>query len=103
MIRLPASRFPSVTQTRLYAMPETLTDAGWFPSRAMVNSVIFATECSNPLAMKAYRHQKMAMALPASLVARADIHRASVTSQLQRIDRASSCSTGAFFLVDDTV
>src|SRR5579872_2485681 len=53
--------------------------------------------------MKANRHQKIAIHLAASLVIRAAIQIARQTSQLHRIARASSDSTGAFILAAATV
>src|SRR6266581_4110722 len=64
---------------------------------------MLATECSKPLAIKAYRHQKIAMHLAASLVIRAEVQIARQTSQLHKIARATNSSAGAFILAAATL
>ena len=64
---------------------------------------MLATECSKPLAMKAYRHQKIAMHFAVSLVIRAEVQIARQTSQLHRIARATSSSAGALILAAATL
>src|SRR5690348_17408318 len=92
MINAPLTMLPSVTHSRLCAMPAKEMASGCSVNSAIENSVMLATECSKPLPMKAKRHQKMAMHFAESLVMRAAIHSARHTSQLHRMARAKSAS-----------
>src|SRR5580700_3722962 len=94
---------PSVTQSRLYPMPPRLTLGGWSPSRATANTVILATECSKPQAMKANRHHQIRMHLAASEVARELVQMARQTSQLHSAARATRASVGALILAADAL
>ena len=98
----PLTMLPSDTQTRLCSIPIQVTLSGWLPKSAIDSNVMLATECSNPLPMKANRHQKMAMHFAASLVMRALIQMARQTSQLHRIARAKSSIAGAFIFAAAT-
>src|SRR5215471_17517170 len=103
MMPAPLMMLPIVTQSRFHPKPAMVTFAGCSAISAIDSSVILATECSKPLAMKAYRHQKIAMHLAVSLVIRAEVQIAKQTSQLHSIARATSSSAGAFILAAATL
>src|SRR5438552_13468537 len=103
MIPAPAIALPIVTHNRFQPRPARLTVAGCSVISAIDSNVMLATECSKPLAMKAYRHQKIAMHFAVSLVIRAEVQIARQTSQLHRIARATSSSAGAFILAAATL
>src|SRR5438477_11121707 len=94
----PLIAFPIVTQSRFQPRPPSVIVGGCSASRAIDSKAMLATECSKPLATKAYTHQKIARDLAATLVIRADVQIARQTSQLHSIARARSSIAGAFIL-----
>ena len=83
----PPIKLPRVTNIWLWMNPEREISTPCGRNIAIPKRLWFAILCSNPLPMKANRHQKIMINLAVSLCVRKEIHTAKQTSQLHNIPR----------------
>src|SRR3989338_11244679 len=97
---VPPTILPRVTGTMFQPniLPQEIASGSCGSKFAIVNIVIFATQCSITVVIKANRHHQIIINLPESLVHLKADHIARQTSQLQKIPLKNNSHQGPLLL-----